>query len=70
MFILLGRDPMAPYLVELWAQMREDQNEHPGKVYEARQCAASMREWLKKLDKVEWHVDFQAKLPANQDRKD
>lgn len=66
MFILLGRDPMAPYLVELWAQFREDQNEHPAKVYEARRCAAAMRDWLKKLGKVESpHVGFQARLPRD-----
>lgn len=63
MFILLGRDPMAPYLVEMWAQLREQQNEHPGKVWEARECAGLMREWLKKLGKVEYHVGFQATLP-------
>lgn len=65
MFILLGRDPMAPYLVEMWAQMREQQNENPAKVYEARECAAAMRKWLASIGKVEWHVGFQADLPAD-----
>jgi hypothetical protein len=53
MFILLGRDPMAPYLVELWASMREADGEDPAKVLEARQCAAAMRGWLLALGKAE-----------------
>lgn len=66
MFILLGRDPMAPYLVELWAQFRESQNEHPGKVYEARECAAEMRKWLATLGKIEWQR-YQPILPNTQE---
>jgi hypothetical protein len=54
MFILLGRDPMAPYIVELWAQYRETNGEDPAKVQEARNCANQMRAWLSSLSKKEW----------------
>lgn len=53
MFVLLGRDAMAPSLVESWAYEREIEGEDAGKVEEARQCATSMREWLTKLGKKE-----------------
>lgn len=52
MFILLGRDPSAPDLVNEWADTREDeirdgkrpQTDRP-MVEEARQCATNMRRW-------------------------
>jgi hypothetical protein len=53
MFILLARDGMAPSLVESWAFARELEGEDADKVEEARECARSMREWLKKLGKDE-----------------
>ena len=56
MFILLGRDPMAPSLVEAWAEYREANGEAMGKVDEAKRCARSMREWLEKLGKREFPV--------------
>lgn len=55
MFILLGRDPSAPDLVNEWADTRDDEiNE--GKrpqsdrtmVEEARQCATDMRLWRRR----------------------
>lgn len=52
MFILLGRDPMAAFLVEQWADLREWQNEDPDKVAEARECARKMRDWCADLNKV------------------
>ena len=39
MFILLGRDPMGPALVRLWAEMRAAEGEDPDKVREALDCA-------------------------------
>jgi len=46
MFVLLARDPFAPLLVELWAEMRKiARRERDDKVAEARQCANAMREW-------------------------
>lgn len=45
MFILLGRDPMAPALVQLWANLREKEGEDPDKVAEARQCAEEMQRY-------------------------
>ncbi|MFM7010128.1 MAG: hypothetical protein ACKO0Z_12495 [Betaproteobacteria bacterium] len=45
MFILLGRDPLAPLLVELWADVRSVLVKDVEKVTEARMCASAMREW-------------------------
>jgi uncharacterized Zn finger protein (UPF0148 family) len=53
MFILLGRDGMAPSLVEAWANVRALEGEDAGKVAEARQCAQAMRDWLLRLGKSE-----------------
>lgn len=54
MFIVLGRDPQAPSLVEEWAAGREAAVTAGAKpasdlamVKEARECAANMREWRK-----------------------
>jgi hypothetical protein len=41
-FLLMGRDRHAAYLVNLWAQMREEIGEDPAKVEEARSCALHM----------------------------
>lgn len=49
MFILLARDKSAPFLVELWAKIREeygDQSDIP-KVDEALDCADAMKQWRK-----------------------
>lgn len=45
MFVLLGRDPQAPALVEAWATEREANGEDLRKVDEARNCAKKMREY-------------------------
>lgn len=45
MFILLGRDPSACFLVAMWAQLREELGEDPVKVEEARKCARDLRDW-------------------------
>lgn len=42
MFILLGRDPMAGYLVRLWAWWRRMRGEDERKINEARMCAEAM----------------------------
>lgn len=54
MFIVLGRDPQAPALVEEWANERQvliNSGERPrsdvAMVKEARECAANMRRWRK-----------------------
>lgn len=49
MFILLGRDPLAPGLVEDWALRREVSGEDPAKVQEAYNCAAAMKAWHTEL---------------------
>ena len=52
MFVLLGRDPMAAYLVEQWADLREWTGETPDKVTEARKCAKEMRDWCANRGKM------------------
>jgi hypothetical protein len=45
MFVLLGRDKMAPALVREWAAKREAAGETAEKVAEARACAVAMERW-------------------------
>jgi hypothetical protein len=45
MFTLVARDPLAPALVEQWADHAERNGEAPEKVSEARQLAQRMRVW-------------------------
>lgn len=44
-FVLLGRDPHAHRLVELWAHMRELRDGITEQVEEARDCAQQMRSY-------------------------
>ena len=53
MFVLLGRDPFAPKLVDEWAASRAIDGEDMAKVQEAFKCADMMRAWLVKLGKEE-----------------
>jgi hypothetical protein len=62
MFILLGRDAMAPSLVEAWADAREARGERADKVAEARECAEAMRRWLRLHGKAE--TPIVAQTPA------
>ncbi len=45
MFVLLARDPDAPYLVNAWANRRESTHGPSEKVEEARACALAMEAW-------------------------
>jgi hypothetical protein len=47
-FVLLARDPDAPFVVEQWAHQRVLRGEDQEKVQEARDCAAAMRKWREK----------------------
>jgi len=47
-FLLRGKDPHAPALVELWAALRESEFGPFIKTLEARKCAEEMREWATK----------------------
>ena len=38
MFVLLARDPLAPILVKLWADLREHAAGNPSKVAESAHC--------------------------------
>lgn len=46
-FTLLGRDPLAPMLVDMWASLREHLVGNPSKVARARAVSVAMRQWLK-----------------------
>lgn len=46
MFVLLGRDPLAPLLIELWAKIRHAMGEDVEKVLEAKSCANDCAHWL------------------------
>jgi hypothetical protein len=45
MFVLLGRDPHAPLLVRMWAELRKLHAGNPSKVAEALECADQMEVW-------------------------
>lgn len=45
MFTLLARDPLAPALVRLWADLRTLTRGESAKVEEAQQCAEAMEDW-------------------------
>lgn len=45
-FTLLGRDPVAPMLIAIWAHVRELTGEDPEKVAEARACAKACEKWF------------------------
>lgn len=45
MFVLLGRDPLAPALVEEWAAARHNSEPDDPKVAEALECADAMRSY-------------------------
>lgn len=47
MFVLLGRDAMAPSLVREWAEWRMKNGERADKVLEALTCADAMEAWRK-----------------------
>jgi len=50
-FVLLGRDPAAPLLVHLWAEIRARMGEEQEKVEEAYSCEHEMGLWLARHDK-------------------
>lgn len=50
MFILLGRDPLAPETVLDWARRREATRGPTSKVEEARECAKAMMAWADRKD--------------------
>lgn len=57
LFVLLARDPYAPYLLDCWANLRQqeiEEGERPKEdeeaVLEAKRCAQDMRSWRKAND--------------------
>lgn len=56
MFILLGRDPFASFLVDLWVKVRTEVGcdaASPEKLLEAQACSAALERWAHKLGKSE-----------------
>lgn len=54
MFVLLGRDPVAALLVQLWVELRRSiGREETEKFEEARDCAEQMYAWADRLGKRE-----------------
>ena len=53
MFILLGRDPIAPFLVGWWAGLKSthDPNADEAKLKEAMETAQAMDAWCLKLNR-------------------
>lgn len=56
MFVLLGRDPIAPQLVSIWAAIAKLIGKDPAKCAEAVKCANDMRAYLAKHHKQEFPV--------------
>lgn len=50
-FVLLGRDPHAGFLIDLWATRSETLGGNPEKIAEARRCAEVMRTYCKEQGK-------------------
>lgn len=50
-FVLYGRDPMAPALVRLWAAQQWQEHGDPASIAEARQCADAMESWRKERER-------------------
>ena len=49
-FVLRAKDPHAPALVELWANLRISEFGWTAKFDEALKCAAQMREWQRRKE--------------------
>lgn len=52
MFVLLGRDPLAPFLVDLWIKVRRELGSgEPEQLAEAETCVRSLHDWCLNLGK-------------------
>lgn len=57
-FLLMGRDPFGPKLVDVWAVLYEDAGGDPNKAHEARICAEEMRTELVKRGRLDANADM------------
>jgi hypothetical protein len=57
MFILLARDPLAPILLNLWADLRLHVGDMDDKIKEARTVAEEMRAY--RAEKLRAHIDLE-----------
>jgi hypothetical protein len=53
MFVLLGRDPAASFVVFLWARMRLGMFGTSEQNIDAQKCAEELRDWAVKLGKTD-----------------
>ncbi len=52
MFVLLGRDPAASFLIDLWVSIRAAMGESGDKLNEAQECSEACRNWALGLNKL------------------
>ena len=52
-FVLRGKDPSAPLLIETWAMLRDLMKDDPIMIAEARDCAHDCYQWMLKLGRHE-----------------
>lgn len=63
-FVLLGRDPAAPILINLWADIRSRLGEEQEKIEEACACAEACTAWLVLKGK---HENFKAAVVTTEE---
>jgi hypothetical protein len=57
MFVLLGRDPVASTLVNLWADIAHRMGKNQEKVEEAYYCTQAMAEWSEAREVAGYHLE-------------
>ena len=56
MFVLLGRDPTAPFVVLFWCKLRtllDPEGKDAAQIAEAHACTTALRDWAVKLGKTD-----------------
>lgn len=62
-FVLRGKDPDAPALVEEWAARRESLYGNYAKLDEARRCAEEMRTWRLRRQDLQTYEEQSGMMP-------
>jgi hypothetical protein len=67
-FVLLGRDPVASFVVEYWAMLRERLGKTEQEaIDEARSCALEMQQWARSKGKEQQLAHALAATPASKE---
>jgi len=66
MFVLLGRDPAAPIVINLWADIRARMGEDQEQIEEAHACADACIDWIFDLGEAK-KVQYRAALAATEE---